>query len=102
MGGEPRQEKRESRVEGGRAQLESWLADLLTQGLAAARTQPPVFWTQMSARLVDAQAPGLARRVRELESAALTPADWQERLLAGLARLQLIVDAYRRIDALPE
>jgi hypothetical protein len=99
---EKRQEKRESRVEGGLAQLESWLADLLTQGLAAARTQPPAFWTQMSARLVDAQAPGLARRVRELESAALASADWQERLLAGLARLQLIVDAYRRIDALQE
>lgn len=98
---EKRQEKRESRIDAGLAQLESWLADLLTQGLAAARGQPPSFWNQMSARLVDAQAPGLARRVRDLESLALSTADWQERLLAGLARLQLIVDAYRRIDALP-
>lgn len=96
-----RAEKRESRIEAGLAQLESWLADLLAQGLAAARAQPPSFWSQMSARLVDAQAPGLARRVRDLESIALTATDWQNLLLAQLARLQLIIDAYRRIDSLP-
>jgi len=55
----------------------------------------------MSARLVDAQAPGMAARVRELASIAVTPDQWSERLLAGLARLQLLIDAYRRLDHLP-
>jgi len=59
-----RSEKRETRVLAGVEQLEVWLTDIIGQGLAAARTQPLSFWSQMAARQVDAQAPGLARRVR--------------------------------------
>jgi hypothetical protein len=97
-----RSEKREARIEAGLAQLDAWLSDVVAQGLVAARSQPPSFWEQMSARLIDAQAPGLARRVRELGEVALTGADWQSRLLEGLARLQLLIDAYRAIDKLPQ
>lgn len=93
--------KREGRIESGLAQLEAWLADMISQGLAAARTQPPQYWAQMAARLVDAQAPGLARRVRDLGDLAVSGADWQSDLLAGLARLQLLIDAYRKLDRLP-
>jgi hypothetical protein len=93
-------EKRESRIEGGLAQLESWLADMIAQGLAVARTQPPQFWSQMAARLVDAQAPGLARRVYALSQLAVLREDWQSQLLAAMARVQLLIDAYRRIEKL--
>jgi SWIM zinc finger len=96
-----RAEKREARIETGLAQLDAWLADIVAQGLAAARAQPASFWEQMAARLIDAQAPGLARRVRELGELAVSGADWQSRLLAGLARMQLLIDAYRRIERLP-
>jgi hypothetical protein len=96
-----RVEKRESRIDSGLEQLDAWLADLIAQGLAAARTQPPQYWEQMGARLVDAQAPGLARRVRELGNVIVSGADWQSDLLAGLARLQLLIDAYRKLDRLP-
>ena len=94
-------EKREGRIDSGLAQLETWLADLVAQGLATARTQSPQYWTQMAARLVDAQAPALARRVRDLGDVAVSGADWQSDLLAGLARLQLLIDAYRKLDRLP-
>jgi len=96
-----RVEKREARVETGLAQLEGWLSDVVAQGLAATRVQPPQFWSQIAARLVDAQAPGLARRVRELSELAVAGEHWQSQLLAGLSRLQLLIDAYRRIDKLP-
>jgi hypothetical protein len=96
-----RVEKREARVETGLAQLEGWLSDVVAQGLAATRVQPPEFWSQMAARLVDAQAPGLARRVRELSEVALAGEHWQSQLLAGLSRLQLLIDAYHRMDNLP-
>jgi hypothetical protein len=96
-----RSEKREARIEAGLVQLDAWLSDVIAQGLAAARAQPPSFWEQIGARLIDAQAPGLARRVRELGEVALSGADWQSRLLEGLARLQLLVDAYRGIEKLP-
>ena len=96
-----RVEKREGRIDSGLAQLETWLADLVAQGLATARTQPPQYWAQMAARLVDAQAPGLARRVRDLGDVAVSGAEWQSDLLVGLARLQLLIDAYRKLDRLP-
>lgn len=96
-----RVEKRESRIETGLVQLEGWLTDIVAQGLAVARSQPPHFWSQMAARLVDAQAPGIARRVSELSQLVVSGENWQSRLLAGMARLQLLIDAYRRIDRLP-
>jgi hypothetical protein len=96
-----RVEKREQRIAGGLDQLEAWLSDLVAQGFAAARAQPPTFWSQMAARLIDAQAPGLARRVRDIADSAVSGADWQSRLLTGLARLQLAVDAYRNLPNLP-
>ena len=95
-----RAEKREARVDTGLRQLDAWMVDLIGQGLAAARSQPSTFWESMAARLVDAQAPGLARRVRALAGAAAS-SDWQMRLLRGLARLQVLGDAYRAIDRLP-
>jgi SWIM zinc finger len=96
-----RQEKRESRIAQGVQQLESWLSDIIAQGLASARTQPTAFWSQMAARLVDAQAQGLANRVRDMASIVMTEDRWAERLLAALARTQLLIDAYRRLEALP-
>ncbi len=50
-------EKREARIDAGLAQLEDWLADIVKQGLAVARTQSPQFWSQMGSRLIDMQAP---------------------------------------------
>jgi hypothetical protein len=94
-------ERRESRIETGLQQLETWMDDLVSQGLAAARAQPAAFWDGMAARLVDAQAPGLARRVRTLGALAAGSHDWQSRLLAALARLRLLVEAYRASDRLP-
>lgn len=92
-------EKRESRIGDGLAQLETWLADIVADGLATTRAQGDAFWEKMAARLVDAQAPGLARRVRELSWAAASR-EWQTELLAGIARLQLLIDGYRALDRL--
>src|SRR6185436_6423172 len=47
-------------------EFERWLFDLVRQGLASARHQPFSFWDDAAARLVDAQMPGLADRVRAI------------------------------------
>jgi hypothetical protein len=96
-----RAEKREARVSAGLDQLETWLVDIVSQGLATARAQPPAFWAQMAARLVDAQAPGLARRINELGDRALAESRWQPQLLRALAELQLLIDAWRNLEHLP-
>ena len=47
-------------------ELEQRLADLLRGGLAGAEQAGYAAWEETAARMVDAQAPGLAARVREL------------------------------------
>jgi hypothetical protein len=88
-------------IEEGLALLDTTLADLIGQGLAGVRERPDSEWRQLASRLVDCQATGLARRVRELADTALAGVDWQEQLLIGLGRLRLLVDAYRQLGSLP-
>jgi len=94
-----RAEKRLGRVVAGVEALELWLCDLVRTGLASV---PPGddAWNAQAARLVDAQAPGLAARVRRLGTLPRAGAAWGERLTEGLGRLALLAQATRRLDAL--
>ena len=91
------QARRADRVRAGVAELDRWLADQVRQGLAGASRAGYQHWDAMAARLVDAQAPGLASAVRRLAAVASTP----DRLLAELGLLRLLVAAYQRVDELP-
>jgi SWIM zinc finger len=93
---------RAAKVERGLAELSLWLRDLVRGGLAAAPSRPAAFWDAMAARLVDAQAPGAARMVRQLGALPATGEGWPERMLAQLGRLHLLVEAYGRLEQLPE
>src|SRR5262245_16345316 len=93
--------RREERVAEGAAELERWLVDLVGQGLAGAQGRPAAFWERPAARLVDAQAPGLARRVREMAGRPASGQGWPARLLEDLAGLHLLLRALGRLDALP-
>src|SRR5262249_49634946 len=88
-------------VAAGVEELGRWLRDIVRQGLAGAQSQPHTYWEAMAARMVDAQAPGLARMVRELAGVPASGQGWQARLLERLARLVLLIEGYRRIDSLP-
>lgn len=93
--------QRSARVAAGLDDLDTWLRNLVRQGLAAAQPQPASFWEGPAARLVDAQAPGVARLVRELAGTPHSGDGWPARLLGQLGRLALLIAAYRRLDALP-
>ena len=94
-----RRQQRESKVDAGVGELELWMRDLVRRGLASARGEPYAFWDRMGARLVDAQAPGLARRVRELPGRLSGGRD--EMAVLALGRLMLLTQGWRRQDALP-
>ena len=98
---ERRAEKREERIDAGLEQLQVWLGDLVRAGLAKAKSQPPAFWETMAARLVDVQAPGVARLVRQLESLTQSGVGWESRLLHAVARIELIRTSHARRAALP-
>ncbi|TVT09513.1 SWIM zinc finger family protein [Amycolatopsis bartoniae] len=97
-----RQAEREALMSAGLDDFERWLHDLVRQGLAAARGQPPSFWDTAAARLVDAQLPGLAERVRAMGGDVHARPDWAEHLLGELGRWYLAVRAWRRRAELDE
>jgi hypothetical protein len=92
---------REAKVAAGVEELGRWLRDLVRQGLANAQGRPHSYWESVAARMVDAQAPGLARMVRDLAGVPDSGEGWQDRLLQRLARLHLLLEGYRRLDTLP-
>jgi len=90
-----REAKRLERMSAGAEELQRWLLDQTRQGLANLRGGG-VDWRGLAARMVDAQAPGLGRRVQALESLAASDEDWAGRLLGAMGQLQLLLDGWQR------
>ncbi|MFI9204788.1 SWIM zinc finger family protein [Streptomyces sp. NPDC053048] len=101
-----RAERRARRIAEGASELEQRLADLLRGGLASVEGAGYGQWDETAARMVDAQAPGLAARVRELASVAGAGSgagtDWASRLLEECALLHTLSQGYLRVERLPE
>jgi hypothetical protein len=97
---EKRARKRLSRVAAGLDALDLWMEDLVRDGLAAAGTRPASFWETQAKRMVDAQAPGVAARLRRLSRLPSSSPEWPEKFLDGLGRLALLSEAFRRLDTL--
>jgi hypothetical protein len=94
--------ERAARVAAGLVELDRWLADAVRGGLAQpalARYGP---WEQVVARLVDAQAPSLANRVRRLAGVVGVGPDWHEHVLSELGVLHLLSVAGRRLAHLDD
>ncbi|MFD8015383.1 SWIM zinc finger domain-containing protein [Streptomyces sp. NPDC058955] len=96
-----RAERRAARVTAGAEELERRLADLVRGGLAAAGQQGYGLWEETAARMVDAQAPGLAGRVRELGAIPGSGPGWPVRLLEECALTHLLDRAWLAADRLP-
>ncbi|MEU9884056.1 SWIM zinc finger family protein [Sphaerisporangium sp. NPDC051011] len=97
---ERRAAQREERVTTGLSELERWLADQIGQGLSGARQNAPAQWEDLTRRLVDAQAPGVAATVSRL-TRVLTEDDWPARLLGEYGLINLLAVGYRRSEELP-
>ncbi|MFI1763767.1 SWIM zinc finger domain-containing protein [Streptomyces sp. NPDC020800] len=97
-----RAERRAERVTAGATELEQRLADLLRGGLAPAEQAGYELWDETAARMVDAQAPGLASRVRELGAIPASGPGWPARLLEECALVHLLDQGWLRRDRLPE
>lgn len=99
-----REKKRDQRLDvmaAGIEALDKWLRDMVRQGIAEAENRPASFWEQTAARMTDAKLGSIARRLRMLAF----PAAGQSRhlqLLNELGDLFLLVEAFRKLDHLPE
>ncbi len=96
--------EREASILMGLDELDLWLSDQLSQGLASFPSVAIERCRMVARRLVDAKAGGLASRVEALMADLFTVPD-QERaewLMTAFGKLHLIAEAYRRQDLLPE
>ena len=97
-----RSTKREDRVQAGLVEVQIWLGDLLRQGLAKAKDHPARFYDAMAARMVDAQAPGLARRLRAWPSLFASGEQWADRVLEEAGTLQWLLNGAAQLDTLSD
>ena len=93
-----RADERAQRVATGLAELTEWLSDQVRVGLAAS----PGGADAIAARMVDAQAPGVASVLRGLSVLPWSAGDeWPGRVLGEYARLRLLTRAHERLGTLP-
>ncbi|MFF5446047.1 SWIM zinc finger family protein [Streptomyces sp. NPDC012888] len=97
-----RAERRAARIDAGVTELEQRLADLLRGGLAGQEQAGYGAWEETAARMVDAQAPGLAARARELGTIPSSGAGWPGRMLEECGLLHLLDRAWLGVSGLPE
>jgi SWIM zinc finger len=90
-----RAEQRAARVASGLAELDRWLCDQVRQGLAASQRYGYRHWDDIAARMIDAQAPALAERLRALAAVPHSGSGWDGRLLEEYALLRLLAVADR-------
>jgi len=95
--------QRAQRVANGLAELRSWLRDQVLVGLSATPTAPAArgHADEIAARMIDAQAPGVAGVLRGLSEIPASGEGWPGRLLAQYAQLHLLARAHQQIAALP-
>ena len=96
-----RAQARREKVDAGMVELRIWLGDQIRTGLANLPRAGYGHFDAIAARMVDAQAPGVASILRNLP-ADLVSADWPTRVLHAFGGLYLLAEAHGRLDDLPE
>lgn len=83
-------------------ELETWLSDIVRQGIANVATDPTYTgWNDIAASMSNSKADGIANLIRELPIIANTPVEWTDKFLARLGELYLLVQGYKKFDHLP-
>jgi hypothetical protein len=93
--------QRSARVAAGLAELQVWLRDQIRTGISGAAAGGYRYLEPVAARMVDAQAPGVASTLRRLSAIPASGDGWPGRLLAEYALLHLLARAHDCLDALP-
>jgi hypothetical protein len=96
-----RSKKREANVEEGIAELHLWMKDMIRNGLIDLPSKPASYFENMSRRLIDAQAPGLSRMVRQLGETNFFEEQWEQSFLDLLARIYMLIQGFSHLSTLP-
>lgn len=97
-----RLEARHRKVRVGVEDLQGWLRDLVRNGLLNVPERAQALFEGIAKRMVDAQAPGLAGMMRQLQEINYFGEDWKYELTALLSKAYLVAESYKHLDELPE
>lgn len=97
-----RQEKRHQNILNGIEDLETWMKDLVRNGLVNVPERADNLFENMARRMVDAQATGLAGRLRAIEDINFLGEEWKYELTDRLGKLYLLSESYRNLETQPE
>ncbi|MEL6844923.1 MAG: hypothetical protein AAFP02_17075 [Bacteroidota bacterium] len=92
--------KRIDNIKAGADELLRWLVDTVYLGTAERHSLSAQDWQALSARMIDAQARGLANRILQLAQLFEQP-DWQASVLDAIGELYLLCQSLQRLDSLP-
>lgn len=97
-----RLQKRTANVDAGLAELELWIKDTLRNGILSLPEKGAQPWEAIAKRLIDAQAPGVARIVRSIGAINFFREGWQSLFLEQVLRCVLLLRAYSNREVLSE
>jgi hypothetical protein len=91
-----REAARWKRIAAGTTELQRWIADQFRRGLARFGQEQRQEWRAVAARMIDAQAPGLARPLEQALAAMKAGSERHEEVIAQFGLLQLVNEAVSR------
>lgn len=97
-----RQAVRHKKVLAGIDDLQIWMKDLLRNGLLNVPERAHSLFENMARRMVDAQASGLAGRLRSIQEMNFYTENWKNELTDKLSKLYLLTESYKNLEQLPD
>lgn len=94
--------KRLAQMAQGVKDLETWLLDLIRQGLASTEQLDYTYWQDIAARMVDNKLGGVGLKIRSLPLLQGGNTEWPEQMLTELTELFLLARGLKNLEQLPE
>ncbi len=95
-----RQKAREQLVEDGIEDLLLWMKDLVRNGIISIPENGTAVFDNLSKRMIDAKAPGLANMLKELGRINFYKEGWQSLFMNQLCRIYLVIAGYKNKEKL--
>lgn len=93
-----RQATRHKKVLNGIDDLQVWIKDLLRNGLLNVPERAYTLFDGIARRMVDAQASGLANRLRTIQEIDFYTESWKYKLTDQLGKLYLLSESYKNLE----
>lgn len=97
-----RQQARQTKVADGIEELTGWIKDIIRNGIVGIPEKGPSFFENISRRMIDAQAPGLAGMIRSLAETDFYKEGWQSKFLEQIVKINLIMSGFKNAAAVSE